>query len=303
MTAITKTDAQPVFTREDIAVVKATCAPEATDAELKMFLHIARQSGLDPLRKQIHFMKYQGRVSIVADINGLQARAAREPDFEGITHACVYEKDEFRVNNVTGEVVQHTSNPFASAKGKLVGAWATVHRRGMKPFTSIVHLEEYVSSYNPLWKTKPSVMLDKCAKSSALRLAYPEQLGGIYERAELEKAKPETDVTPQAALPAPQDSIARQASAIVEQVEEAQATAQAPSIPILDHDPDTGEVLEEQAEDDVTADMTEEQYWESLFRKTKTRAEALGVMSKAPEGLKPMLRKLFNERFSVRSAR
>src|SRR6185369_13857158 len=63
VTAITKTDAQPVFTREDIAVVKATCAPEATDAELKMFLHIAKQSGLDPLRKQIHFMKYQGRVS------------------------------------------------------------------------------------------------------------------------------------------------------------------------------------------------------------------------------------------------
>jgi phage recombination protein Bet len=238
VTAITKTEPQSMFSREDIAVVKATCAPEATDAELKMFLHIAQRSGLDPLRKQIHFMKYQGRVSIVADINGLQARAAREPDFDGITHACVYEKEEFLVDNVTGEVVKHISNPFSAQRGKLVGAWATVHRRGMKPFTSIVHMEEYTSSYNPLWKTKPSVMLDKCAKSTALRLAYPEQLGGIYERAELEKAKPETDITPQAALPLPQDAIARKATAIVEQVEDALA-AQAPSIPILDHDPDT----------------------------------------------------------------
>jgi hypothetical protein len=55
----------------------------------------------------------------------------------------------------------------------------------MLPFVSIVRFAEYDNGNNPLWKSKPAVMIDKVAKSTALRLAYPEQLGGIYDRAEL----------------------------------------------------------------------------------------------------------------------
>lgn len=180
------------FTTEQRALIKRTVAPTATDDELAMFLHIAGVSGLDPLRKQIHFIKVSGRVYTVADVNGLQARAAREPDFEGLLHAVVFENDEFAVDNTTGQVVKHTTNPLKG--GKILGAWATVHRKGKLPFTSVVRLTEYVNTANGLWATKPAVMIDKVAKSTALRLAYPEQLGGIYEAAELDQA--EKDVTP-----------------------------------------------------------------------------------------------------------
>lgn len=189
----------PMWTREQRELIKNTVAPGATDDELSMFLHVAAKSGLDPLRKQIHFTKMGGRIAFIADINGLQARAAKEPDYEGILHAVVYEKDDFQVDATTGEVTKHLSNPFG-ANGRLVGAWATVRRKGMLPFTSVVRFNEYDNPNNPLWKTKPAVMIDKCAKSTALRLAYPEQLGGIYEQAELDKEQhDEKDITPPAA--------------------------------------------------------------------------------------------------------
>lgn len=198
-TAIAKTQQSAIqldsLTKEQRDVIRNTCAPkDVTEDEFRLFLHVASVSGLDPLRRQIHCMKHGGRLTIVADINGLQARAAREGDFEGIAHATVYEKDDFVFNQKTGEVVKHESNPFSA--GKPVGAWAIVRRKGMLPFVSLVRFTEYDNANNPLWKTKPGVMIDKCAKSTALRLAYPEQLGNVYEEAELGKEEKELNPPP-----------------------------------------------------------------------------------------------------------
>lgn len=183
------------FTGDQRDLIRRTVAPGATDDELAMFLHVAQRSGLDPLRKQIHFTKMGGRIAFIADVNGLQARAAKEPDFEGLLHAVVYEKDAFEMDNAAGVVAKHTNNPLGS-NGKIIGAWATVHRKGMRPFTAVVKFSEYENSSNALWKSKPAVMIDKVAKSTALRLAYPEQLGGIYEAAEMEEREVNAAPTP-----------------------------------------------------------------------------------------------------------
>lgn len=196
-TALAKQDnvvALASYTAEQRDLIRKTAFPDSSDDELSLFLHVANTSGLDPLRRQLHPLRLQGRLVFVADINGLQARAAKEPDFEGLLHAVVYEKDKFIFDHKTGEVVEHMSNPFGQ-NGKPLGAWAICFRKGKKPFVSLVRFEEYNNTKNPLWIGKPGVMIDKCAKSSALRIAYPEQLGGIYERAELD-APEAKDITP-----------------------------------------------------------------------------------------------------------
>src|SRR3954447_16557275 len=45
------------WSRDEIDLIKNTVAKGATDNELKLFLTVAKRSGLDPFSKQIHFVK------------------------------------------------------------------------------------------------------------------------------------------------------------------------------------------------------------------------------------------------------
>jgi phage recombination protein Bet len=178
------------------ALIKRTVAPDATNDELAMFLHVAKKAGLDPLQKQIWFVKrkqnvgtrespkWEDRVTIQAGVDGLQARALRMPDCEGIQSAVVYAKDDFVFDKATGEVLRHQGNPFG-AQGDIVGAWAIVRRAGKTPFVALIRFSEYHDDRSFLWKAKPSVMIEKVARSTALRRAYPEDFGGIYDPAEM----------------------------------------------------------------------------------------------------------------------
>jgi phage recombination protein Bet len=172
------------FTKDQRDLIKRTVAPDATDDELAMFLHVAAKSGLDPLQRQIWFVKRGGKVTTQAGIDGLQARAAREPDYEGMTYGVVCEKDEFLYDATTSMVTKHTYNPFG-ARGSIVGAWCIVRRKGMLPFSAMVRFSEFNQAGSPLWKDKPAVMIEKVARSTALRRAYPEALSGIYAPEEL----------------------------------------------------------------------------------------------------------------------
>lgn len=172
------------FSPEQRDLIKRTVAPDASNDELAMFLHVAAKSGLDPLQKQIWFVKRGGRVTIQAGIDGLQARAAREADYEGMLYGVVCEKDAFSFDATTGVVKEHTYNPFAN-RGATLGAWCIVRRKGLLPFTAMVRFSEYVQAQSPLWQSKPAVMIEKVARSTALRRAYPEQFGGIYAPEEM----------------------------------------------------------------------------------------------------------------------
>lgn len=176
------------WTAEQRSLIKRTVAVDATDDELSLFLHIAAKSGLDPLQRQIHFTKRNGKVTTVAGIDGLQARAAREPDYEGLLHGVVCAKDEFVFDAAAGAIVKHSYNAF-SDRGAVLGAWATVKRRGKLPFTVVVKFAEYNQGNSPTWRQMPLVMIDKVARSSALRMAFPEAFSSIYEPAEMDQAQ------------------------------------------------------------------------------------------------------------------
>jgi phage recombination protein Bet len=203
------------WTDEQKNLIKRTVAENATDAELAMFLHVAAKAGLDPLQKQVWFVKrkqnvgtrenpkWEERVTIQAGVDGLQARALRMPDCEGIMSAAVYAKDDFSFDMRTGEVQRHQGNPFGE-RGSIVGAWAIVKRAGKMPFVALVRFSEYVDERSFLWKNKPAVMIEKVARSTALRRAYPEDFAGIYDPAEMgSAAHVEAEHVEQTPTPAP----------------------------------------------------------------------------------------------------
>ena len=75
----------------------------------------------------------------------------------------------------------------------LVGGWARVYVKGRSyPSYTSVNLEEAIQrkkdgTPNSNWSTKPATMIEKVAKVRALREAFVEELGGMYDADEMQK--------------------------------------------------------------------------------------------------------------------
>ncbi len=155
-----KPDSQvPAFTPAQEKLLLDTVAKGATPDEFKLFLYRAQAMGLNPLTPgQIHFVKYGNSPgSIVVGIEGFRSIAQRTGVFAGIKRGTI--KD---------------------ATGKLLGAWAEVHRKDWEhPAREEVSLAEYQGT-SPIWRKMPETMIKKVAECAALRMAFPNDLGGVY---------------------------------------------------------------------------------------------------------------------------
>lgn len=165
------------FTQDQMRLIRDTIAKNASPDELQLFLYRAKSMGLDPLKPgQIHFVKYNANSpgSVVVGVEGFRSIAHRSGKLSGIERGV--KKDE---------------------KGKLTHGWAKVFRSDWEhPAYEETPFNEYDTGYNS-WKTKPETMIKKCAEAAALRMAFPNELGGVYVDEEMEKSEP-TIVSPHA---------------------------------------------------------------------------------------------------------
>jgi len=174
------------FAREKVELIKATVAKEATDAELELFMYQAQRTGLDPLAKQLYFMKYKGQVSIQTSIDGFRLIAERTGLYEGqgATEWC-------GPDGIWHDVWLGKAPPAA--------AKSTVYRKGWAhPITAVARYESYVQTrsdgkVNHFWTTMPDVMLAKCSESLALRKTFPQELSNLYTTSEMGQAQNEQD--------------------------------------------------------------------------------------------------------------
>ena len=158
MTAIVQAD----FTREQIDTIKQTVAKGASDAQLALFLQVCKSRSLDPFTKQVYFTP-QG---IIVSIDGFRAIAERTGCYApGPTR---YEYDDSK-----GLVAAHVT-----VRKLVAGTWFDLEESA--------RYEEYRGS-SPIWKSKPHVMLAKCAESRALRRAFSSDLSGLYSPEEMDQ--------------------------------------------------------------------------------------------------------------------
>lgn len=175
------------MTREQIDLIKATVARGATDNELKLFLYTAQRTQLDPLTKQIHFIKrrtWNGRTqsyeevgTIQTGIDGYRVVAARN-GLAGIEDAVFDAETEAHPNKASVTV-------YRMVDGNRV------------PFTASARWTEYVQANKEgqpvaMWKKMPYLMLAKVAEALALRKAFPNDLTGVYTNEEMAQAETET---------------------------------------------------------------------------------------------------------------
>ena len=169
------------FSKSEIETIKENVAQGATNNELKLFLYQCSRTGLDPLSRQIHFIKRGGRATIQAGIDGLRAIAERTGKYAG--------NDDYIYND--------TKTMFEMAGELPTTATATVHKivDGVRvEFAATALWDAYCPQGNEsfMWKKMPYLMLGKCAEALALRKAFPNDLSGIYSTDEMHQA----DATP-----------------------------------------------------------------------------------------------------------
>ena len=157
------------ITPAQVDLIKSQIAKGATDDELKLFLHVADKSGLDPLSRQIYFIKRSGKMTIQTGIDGFRAVADRTGQYVG------------------------SSDPIFEGKGeKPDKATVTVNKvvQGvMGSFTASARWSEYYPDKNTfMWDKMPYTMFGKCAEALALRKAFPAQLSGLYTGDEMDQA-------------------------------------------------------------------------------------------------------------------
>lgn len=167
----------PGFTRQQIDLIKKTVAKGASDDELKLFLHIANKTGLDPFARQIYSVKRWN-----SDIGGYVMTP--QTGIDG--YRLIAER--------TGNYAPGKDTTFIYDENqKLISATAYIMKRvGEQWFevTGTARYDEYAQmkkdgTPNVMWGTKPHIMLSKCAEGLALRRAFPAELSGVYVEDEL----------------------------------------------------------------------------------------------------------------------
>lgn len=162
--ALTK---QQKWTPEQMKLITDVVAKNASPDELKLFLYRCKHMGLDPLKPgQIHFVKYgNGPGTIVVGIEGFRLRAHRSGKLSGLKRGVINDD-----------------------KGNLVGGWAEAYRSDWQhPARNEVLLAEYSTGRGP-WQKMPAAMVQKVAEAGALRMAFPDELGGVYAQEEMDQA-------------------------------------------------------------------------------------------------------------------
>lgn len=157
------------FSSTELELIKSTVAKGASNDELKLFLYRCKHLELDPLKPgQIHFIKYGSSPgTIVVGIEGFRSKAARTGKHSGTQRGIL--RDD---------------------KGKCVGAFCEVSRSDWsRPAREEVSLHEY-NTGKSAWAKMPETMIKKVAEAAALRMAFPDDLGGIYINEEMDQAAP-----------------------------------------------------------------------------------------------------------------
>ena len=192
---------QKFFDQKQVAALRTLgVSPDTSNADLAVFFHQARRTGLDPFAKQIYLMSrrtkkwdpqtrqesWETKSTIQTGIDGYRliarkAAAKQGTDYDyGPVEWCDSE------GNWTDVWLHPGEAPIAARVTLYVG-------EKNKQFPAIAHYSEYVQtksdgSPNQMWQKMAASQLAKCAEALALRKAFPLDLSGIYTDDEMQQA-------------------------------------------------------------------------------------------------------------------
>lgn len=148
--------------------------PHASPQEVALFLNVCAMYGLNPFKREVYLIKYdpKEKASFVVGYESYLKRAERTDKWAGMASGTVDDPK-------TGQPIK---------------AWAKIWRKDWpQPLEHEVYFSEYVQYakdkqgkpyVTKFWREKPRTMLKKVAIAQAMRMAFPDELGGMPYTAE-----------------------------------------------------------------------------------------------------------------------
>lgn len=152
------------ITDAEIREVKAAGVMNGNDATVRLYIRECKRHNVSPLDKLIVPLTLGGRTMFHTSIDLCRMRAA-----------------------ATGEYAGSDDAVFNDSKDATVKVYRIVQGHKCE-FSATARFDEYTTGRG-VWKSKPHIMISKCAEMLALRKGFPGQLSGLYESAELDAAK------------------------------------------------------------------------------------------------------------------
>lgn len=167
-------------------------ASQITMPEFKFFVELCKVRQLNPFLKEAYCIKYGNEpAQIVVSKDVFVKRAILHPQYDGKESGIV-------VQDKDGNLIERPGCMKLDDE-TLVGGWARVYRKDKKyPEYMSVSFNEVAGrkkdgSLNFNWSKKGATMVEKVAKVRALREAFTEELGGMYEEVEFDGSMPESE--------------------------------------------------------------------------------------------------------------
>ena len=188
---------QQGFTSMQVSALQHIGVDKASEGDLAVFFHVCQRTGLDPFARQVYMI---GRQTSEKDASGQWIKVTKQTIQTGIDGFRLIGR---RAANAASHGLSVSAPEWAKDDGSWrpvwVGAWGlpiaarvTIHRNG-EPFTAVALFDEYKQTkyggeLTAVWAQRPAGQLAKCAEALAWRMAFPQDLSGIYADEEMGQA-------------------------------------------------------------------------------------------------------------------
>ncbi len=206
-----------------IALIKETVAKDCNNDEFNLFIEVARSKGLDPFLGQIIPMIFsksdaaKRKMTIIISRDGQRVIAQRCGDYRPASKPTEFEYDAELKSPINPKGIV-TATVYLWKQDPKSGTWYEVAgqadwdefapiKSGADEYEWVDTGETWPDSGKPKmkkvpvgevrqmlddsgnWARMPKLMIAKCAEMQALRAGWPEQYTGLYDEAEMDRAK------------------------------------------------------------------------------------------------------------------